>query len=182
MGVNEKSREGFLGRWSRRKRAPAAARVDEPRSADAQSADATAREETFANLDFASLDFASDYRRFMANAVPDHVRNRALRQLWSSSDLIAEPDELDEFREDFRDEAKAIPAALARSAYRIGRGFIDDEPEMAMPDGESEKAVRDDMSGERTRSDRQGVDDTTEGDTTANETADTSDRRRSTRG
>ena len=129
--MNGEDREGFLGRWSRRKLAPAAERTDDPGTAPAAEAatNVAANEEAFADFDFASLDFSSDYRRFMTGSIPDHVRTRALQQLWTSSDLIARPDELDEFLEDFRDQAKALPSALARSAYRIGRGFVDAEPE-----------------------------------------------------
>jgi hypothetical protein len=193
--MNEEDREGFLGRWSRRKLAPAATRSDESQSAETQAADAAAQEEAFADFDFASLDFASDYRRFMANAVPDDVRNRALRQLWSSSDLIAEPDELDEFREDFRDAAKVVPAALARSAYRIGSGFIDDDdtkiaPLHGKPDTIIHYDARD-MSGEQATSNsgedatsdrRPGTDRNTNGDAVKNAPAVSSDRRQSTDG
>lgn len=188
--MNEEDREGFLGRWSRRKLAPADARGDEPPSAEMQAADAAAREEAFADLDFASLDFTSDYRRFMAHAVPDRVRNRALRQLWSSSDLIAEPDELDEFREDFRDAAKAVPAAMARSAYRIGRGFVDGDPEIRAPEDDFDKAVRGEAtdtsgehasSGEDLKSVRPKADqNSTEGNTARNAAPDSSNGRQST--
>jgi hypothetical protein len=46
--------------------------------------------------DFDALDFGSNYRQFMAANVPDSVRNLALQKLWSSSDIISQPDELDD--------------------------------------------------------------------------------------
>lgn len=190
--MSEKDCEGFLGRWSRRKLAPAAAGNDEPQSADAKATNAAAREEAFADVDFASLDFTSDYQRFMANAVPDRVRNRALRQLWSSSALIAEPDELDEFREDFRDVAKAVPAAMARSAYRIGRGLVDGDPEITAPEDDFDKAIRGEAtdtsgehagSGEDLTSVRPKADqDTTKRNAARNAAPDSSNRRQSTDG
>jgi len=115
---------GLVARWSRRKLARQARRRED---APAEPAAAAETENEFLGFDFDSLNFLSDYTRFMAAGVPDQVRNKALQKLWVSTDIIAEPDELDEFREDFRDKAKAVPAALARSGYRIGRGFIDDE-------------------------------------------------------
>jgi hypothetical protein len=123
---NRDERESFIGRWSRRKLGPEHERADAPTAAPSQDEAGAAQGDAFADFDFATLDFASDYRRFMDAAVPDHLRTKALRRLWSSSEVIAQPDELDEFLEDFRDEAKAPSADMIRSAYRIGRGFVDE--------------------------------------------------------
>jgi hypothetical protein len=120
--MNDRDTEGFLQRWSRRKREQAE-RADTAVSPPAKAeADAP-----FADFDFEALDFTSDYRQFMGNNVPDEIRNRALQKLWASSDLIAQPDELDAYLEDFRETAKALPADLARSAYIVGCGFPDQE-------------------------------------------------------
>lgn len=125
MSEGNPNREGFAARWSRRKLNPA---VAEPARITEAAPAKTSAAESFADFDFSSLDFNSDYRRFMAGPVSDAVRNTALQKLWSSSDLIAKPDELDDYLEDFREEAMALPADLARSAYRAGRGLFD-EPE-----------------------------------------------------
>ena len=195
--MSKDDHESFLGRWSRRKLAPAAGRTEEPEAAPGDGTDSTvaANDTAFGDFDFASLDFSSDYRRFMAGTVPDHVRTRALQRLWTSSDLIAEPDELDEFLEDFRDQAKAVPSALARSAYRIGRGFVDDEPETTPQDGDAaaDNTVRDDGadisgahamsgSGENTGSDRSSADREAAGDTGESSAAASPGRRQSARG
>ncbi len=62
----------------------------------------------------------------MAQGVSEEAQRKALRRLWISTDVIAETDELADFLEDFREEAMALPAEIARSAYRIGRGFVED--------------------------------------------------------
>jgi hypothetical protein len=119
--MKDRDSEGFLQRWSRRKREREHADTAASPRAEAK-ADAP-----FADFDFEALDFTSDYRQFMGNNVPDEIRNRALQKLWASSDLIAKPDELDDYLEDFREAAKALPADLARSAYIVGCGFLDQE-------------------------------------------------------
>ncbi len=83
--------------------------------------------DSFADFDFGSLDFNSDFKRFMSETVPDGVRNRALQILWLSNDIIGCPDELDDYLEDFSEDAMALPAELAKSAYQIGAGFVGDD-------------------------------------------------------
>jgi hypothetical protein len=85
--MTEDRREGFLSRWSRRKLEREAASERPPESSS---------EDPFAGFDFDALDFGSNYRQFMAANVPDSVRNLALQKLWSSSDIISQPDELDD--------------------------------------------------------------------------------------
>lgn len=127
---------GFLNRWSRRKLgADKGAQVGpEPGQGPATAVSAPAAEKEFADFDFQSLDFHSDYRRFMKAAVPDEVRRKALRKLWSSNDIISQPDELDDYLEDFREEVMGLPEGMAKSAYEIGRGFL---PAAADPPSES---------------------------------------------
>jgi hypothetical protein len=95
----------------------------------------------FASFDFNSLDFTSDYRRFLQAQVPDDVRNRALKMLWSSHETISRPDDLDDYLEDFSEEAMAIAPELARSAYQIGRGFSDADCDKAPAESDSELAT-----------------------------------------
>lgn len=138
--MNDRDTEGFFQRWSRRKRDREAKRAD---AATPPPAEAKV-DGPFADFDFEALDFTSDYRQFMDNNVPDEIRNRALQKLWSSSDLIAQPDELDDYLEDFREAAKALPADLARSAYIVGRGFLEqgeiDEREAETEPAQSEES------------------------------------------
>jgi Protein of unknown function (DUF3306) len=124
--------DGFLQRWARRKSDPQARREEDAASINSSGPKpkcdpaGDALGDDFTGFDFDMLDFSSDYRRFMNSAVPNQVRNKALQRLWRSTDLIAQPDELDDYLEDFREEAMGLPAEMVRSAYRVGRGFLDE--------------------------------------------------------
>ena len=110
------NRESILARWYRLKTAA----INEHSAPQAQ----TARPDSdFEDVDFSKLDINSDFVRFMDQDVPDTIRNQALQMLWASSDLIGKPDDLDDFLEDFTEQAKALSPELARSAYNIGAGF-----------------------------------------------------------
>ena len=146
------NRQSFAARWSRRK----ASRLEDQERPELGQA--VLAESDFADVDFSALDINSDFTRFMHDNVPDSIRNRALQMLWASSDVIGTPDDLDDFLEDFTEQAKALPPELARSAYKIGAGFVvqetksdgtggdngeaEAEPEMILPQApevESEK-------------------------------------------
>ena len=88
-------------------------------------------------LDIEALDFDSDYRRLMAAGVPDELRNRALHKLWTSNPVISTPDELDDYLEDFSEQAMAVPAELLRSAYEVGRGLLTPDEIAASGNGET---------------------------------------------
>jgi hypothetical protein len=116
----------FLSRWSQRKReqergvmAAAQCPVSAPASAAA----------SFSAADIERLDFSSAYTPFLGADVPQEIASRALQKLWMSSDIIARPDDLDDYLEDFTEAAMALSPEAARSAYRVGRGVAgDDEP------------------------------------------------------
>ena len=134
------NRESFVSRWSRRK----ASRPTDQKPPELEQN--VAAESDFTDVDFSALDINSDFVRFMDKNVPDAIRNRALRMLWSSSDVIGKPDDLDDFLEDFSEEAMALPPELARSAYKIGAGFVMQEKSVNTGrdggEAETEKALR----------------------------------------
>ncbi|MEO0672899.1 MAG: DUF3306 domain-containing protein, partial [Pseudomonadota bacterium] len=134
--------EGFLGRWSRRKRGQdtpedladgetAVAHADDrearPAEADAeheaQDAEAT---ESFDDVDFEALDETSDYTRFMGEDVPEDVKNQALSKLWISDPVFANLDGLTDYSEDFTDAA-TVPIGPLKTAYKVGQGFLSDD-------------------------------------------------------
>jgi hypothetical protein len=82
---NEPSdREGFLLRWSRRKRGEAAV----PVGGDAPQPQAEPFDiESLPPLE--SLGATSDYRAFLQNGVPAELRRLALRSAWASDPAIA---------------------------------------------------------------------------------------------
>ncbi len=102
----------------------------------------------FSNVDFDKLDFESDYTPFMGANVDDELRNKALRKLWVSNPVLANMDGLDDYCEDYTDAAVCLPKGLMKTAYRYGRGFLDDDevaewealgrPEPVVEDGEEQ--------------------------------------------
>ncbi len=132
----------FLGRWSTRKlraraeRAPDAALEDPPPDATdpeqigAQSPDP---EKTDAEIlselglpDPDKLVKGDDFSAFLRGAVPARIRNRALRRLWLTDPVFANLDGLNDYDQDFTDAATVMPAL--KTAYRVGRGLLSDEP------------------------------------------------------
>ncbi len=75
-----------------------------------------------------SLSKDSDFTPFLANNIPDFIRNRALRILWRSNPFFGFQDGLDDYAENFRVIDKLIDA-VTESSYRPGQGydFPDDE-------------------------------------------------------
>jgi hypothetical protein len=119
--------EGFLARWSRRKRADPQARADEERPPTEAAADAAAPAETPeppALPPVESLGRDSDYTVFLQAGVPEATRRAALRKLWTSDPVLANLDGLLEYGEDFR-AAFSTPGVVA-TLYRVGEGMIAD--------------------------------------------------------
>ena len=119
----------FLSRWSRRKR-DARHEPAEPEEQAAPAAAEDAPEKSEAEIledlglpDPETLGPGSDFRAFMAEAVPDVIRRKALRKLWTSNPVLANLDMLVDYGEDYTDKARVV--ANLQSAYRAGRGYLD---------------------------------------------------------
>jgi hypothetical protein len=160
--MSDRDGENFLTRWARLKRESGearptpephseeetAARPDEAEERPAHAAETTDRpgdgasvartavpsEVNFADVDFDALDINSDYTRFMQPGVPDAIRQKALRRLWVSDPVLAMPDALNDYMGDYTDAAVSVPASLLRTAYKVGRGFLDDSEVAAWED------------------------------------------------
>lgn len=119
--------------WSRRK-----ARVRAEEQAETRARDKAAEDDAAAELadlpdeeilerlglpDPDNLGLGDDFRAFMARQVPEHLRRRALRRLWTSNPVLACLDGLNDYDDDYRVARATGPAV--KSAYRIGRGFVD---------------------------------------------------------
>ncbi len=125
--------------WSRRKaqveaEAEAQARAVEAEARAAQ--DAEQAEKSDAELceelglpDPDTLQPGDDFRSFMAKAVPDRLRRRALRRLWLSNPALANLDGLIDYGEDFTDSATVIENM--QTAYQVGKGMTAHVEEMA---------------------------------------------------
>lgn len=139
--------ENFLGRWSRRKQAERDA-VGAPGTEDARDGEAAAPDGEATAIDPAdlpdvdSLDKDSDFTAFMQDGVPEALRNRALRKLWTTDPVLANLDGLNDYDEDFgailRTGAEAmrrIAAEEARKAAAVAKaddtGPDDSDPAVA---------------------------------------------------
>ncbi|ETX30305.1 DUF3306 domain-containing protein [Roseivivax isoporae] len=152
------SDDGFLGRWSRRKRAVAREEAEaedvapapdtapdeapdaEPEPAGPERSDAEILE-MLGLKDPDLLKKGDAFAPYMQAAVPDHLRRRALRRLWRSNPVLANLDGLNDYDTDFT--GGGVAPGMLKTAYKVGRGFLRDAPEVADGTGESEVAVAD---------------------------------------
>ena len=133
--------EGFLSRWSRRKRegepeetplATEDAAVVEPvPEADPDETD----EEILARLDLPdpdSLSKGDDFSRYLSAAVPERIRRRALRRLWRSNPTLAVLDGLNDYDDDF--SGGFVAPGNLKTAYEVGRGIVSQVAELTEPE------------------------------------------------
>jgi Protein of unknown function (DUF3306) len=147
----EQREDGFLARWSRRKQAARAAEREQNAAEGAaevptRPAEAHARErpepaERPALPDPATLDASSDFSVFLGKDVPVETQRAALRRLWRLDPSYGRVDGLDDYCEDFTDQA-ALARGL-RTAYRVGRGMLErtGEPAAEAPPPSTERAA-----------------------------------------
>ncbi len=76
-----------------------------------------------------TLEMGDDFSAFMAKAVPDRIRRRALRTLWRSNPVLANVDMLVDYGEDFTDSAMVVENM--QTAYQVGKGMLKHIEEMA---------------------------------------------------
>ncbi|SHJ14790.1 Protein of unknown function [Palleronia salina] len=117
--------------WSRRRAAVADQDRAETRAReDAKVAEEQAalaerpEEEVLAELGLPSPESicsGDDVKAFMAKAVPDYLRRRALRTLWRSNPVLACLDGLNDYDGDFTNAATDAPGV--QTAYRVGKGL-----------------------------------------------------------
>lgn len=151
------SREDF---WSRRKaRVEAEEQAERQRAAALEEARAQAArdaeqeektdEELLAELNLPlpeTLAPGQDVSAFMAKAVPQRLRQRALRQLWRVNPALANLDNLLEYGEDYTDAATVIENL--QTAYQVGKGMLRHVEKMAAEaEAEAEAARRTELAG-----------------------------------
>lgn len=138
MADRRSDEEGFLSRWSRRKRSPMPEERDEEIEAEApeEAVDAIADEAVEAAdepdeeaeenrraaeaVDIESLTYEDDFKLFLKRGVPGALRQKALRKLWVSNPILANLDGLNDYEEDFNDPKMKVYS----SAWKAGRGFL----------------------------------------------------------
>jgi hypothetical protein len=157
-------RDDFLGRWSRRKRAikersePAAPEERATAAAPPTAGDAATDETgggdtrdtgpaTPTDLpDPETLDETADFSVFLREGVPEALRRQALRRLWRLNPVFANLDGLNDYDEDYTNAATVLEGL--KTAYRAGRGFVNDaaESDAAAPASETPRASADDSA------------------------------------
>ena len=117
----------FASRWSERKRA-VQAEAEEINEVTIEDAPVVEDDRTDAEiLDELGLKNpddlvqGDDFSAFMKSAVPAHLKNRALRKLWTSNPVLACVDGLNDYDGDFTDAAN--PMTAIKSAYEVGKGY-----------------------------------------------------------
>ncbi|MEL7117030.1 MAG: DUF3306 domain-containing protein [Pseudomonadota bacterium] len=118
--------------WARRKAAVAKEAEAEQAAAVAleeAKVEATLAERTDADIleeaklpEPEALDSAEAVREFLASAVPQRLKTRALRQLWKLNPVLANLDGLIDYGEDFTDSATVVENL--QTAYQVGKGML----------------------------------------------------------
>ena len=118
--------------WSRRKAAvqaetEAEAIAAEQQTIAAQHAELEEKSDTEILAEFNlpdpdQLKAGDDVSGFMAKAVPDRLRRRALRRLWRLNPVLANVDGLVDYGEDYTDAACVIENL--QTAYQVGKGML----------------------------------------------------------
>jgi Protein of unknown function (DUF3306) len=74
----------------------------------------------------------SDFTVFLQQDVPEEAHRAGLRALWRSDPLLANLDGLNDYDEDMRHVGTV--EQVVKTAYRVGRGYLDGETETASAD------------------------------------------------
>ena len=116
--------------WDRRRAAVKAEQAAEQQAAVAQAEaehQATLAEKTdedlLAELDLPDPDTmksGDDFSAFMARAIPEHLRRRALRKLWVSDPALACLDDLVDYADDY---TQASAVTNFTTSYEVGKGL-----------------------------------------------------------
>ncbi len=135
----------FLSRWSRRKQ-EAREEVEETLPAETPAGTPPEPEKSEAEIlaelglkDPDDMEEGDDFSAFMTAAIPQALRNRALRKLWLTNPALANLDQLLDYGEDFTGKGEVVEKLV--TAYRVGKGYVDKAAEkMPGASGESPDA------------------------------------------
>jgi Protein of unknown function (DUF3306) len=136
-----------LSRWSQRKAAarrgaPAEEAVPEPQpekqAAEPPVDEAKPAEDTPALPPVEELTAESDYTVFLGEKVPEALKRAALRKLWGSDPVLANLDGLNDYDEDYNLANSLV--GVVRTAYQVGKGYVDEAAEKLPPPEAGEAA------------------------------------------
>ena len=135
--------EGFLNRWARRKQravrepeakpaaretpgqpTPSEPKPSQPEPSETERAEAEARRRELIDSlpEPEQLGPEDDYTQFLQDGVPDDLRQRALRRLWTSNPVFANLDGLNDYDLDYTDAATVVENL--KTAFQAGRGMV----------------------------------------------------------
>ncbi len=128
--------QGFLSRWSQRKRAaepeddkpvrdarPEAGKGAAEGEAKAEGAPAAAAAIDPADLpDIDSLEAGSDFSVFMKQGVPEALQRQALRKLWRLNPVFGQLDGLNDYDLDYTNAATVVENL--KTIYQVGKGMV----------------------------------------------------------
>ncbi|RKZ05329.1 DUF3306 domain-containing protein [Candidatus Fermentibacteria bacterium] len=120
--------ESIASRWSRRKQAVKDEALEAEKEAaveDLPEEPEKTEAEILAELNLKDpddMEAGDDFSEFMNSAVPQRLRNRALRKLWLSNPALANLDELLDYGEDFTNKGGVVEDIV--TAYKVGKGFV----------------------------------------------------------
>lgn len=140
--------DSFLSRWSRRKSEAKADNSPHPAPPPAEPGEGE-QSPPSAQLGegqgggmpelppVESLTKESDFSAFLAAGVPEDLRRAALSKLWASDPLFTQPEVFDLHMEDYN----AQPLGeVVRTAWKVGKGIVEDLPETASFPEDAEKS------------------------------------------
>jgi hypothetical protein len=160
MSADDRDGQGFLGRWTRRKQqarrqaeiadatpagpeirgeAVESGEVAKGGAADAEAPPAQIDPADLPDID--SLTAESDVSPFLQEGVPEALKRKALRRLWGLDPVFANIDGLNDYDLDYTDAATVVENL--KTAYRVGRGYVVDEPPSSETGGVSPSTVPD---------------------------------------
>lgn len=108
------------------------AAIEEEQAQEQAELDALSDEELLVKFDLPDPDglkMGDDFTGFMKKAVPERLRRRALRRLWTSNPTLANLDMLVDYGEDYTDAATVVENL--QTAYQVGKGMMAHVKEMA---------------------------------------------------
>ncbi len=87
-----------------------------------------------------------DFKAFMSGVVPERLRRRALRRLWTTNPTLANLDGLIDYGEDYTDSATVVENL--QTAYQVGKGMLEHLKKIAEEASENDQADNEDAANE----------------------------------
>lgn len=87
-----------------------------------------------------TMDKGDDFAAFMMQAVPEHIRKRALRKLWRSNPVLACVDGLNDYDDDYL--TGSYGNASIKTSYQVGKGLLKHVLELAEQEAETKACAK----------------------------------------